>query len=187
MRAYVVAHGIRLERERIEPGTLVTLSAHQEHQRTGDVSARVDVHVALRRSLECRGDRSLGLLCDLPAPRWCGSMRLTMWSNRRRARVALCAVASSGLGPSRVSSNRLRLTNRSGRGASCSRRCGGELEAWLHGSWEQRGGVAIHSHENQMKLRSSRSVVKCQRSVVSALCSFFGGSNLRSCSKCQFR
>lgn len=43
MRAYVVAHGIRLERERNEPGTLVTLSAHQEHQRTGDVSARADV------------------------------------------------------------------------------------------------------------------------------------------------
>lgn len=43
MRAYVVAHGVRLERERNRPGALVARSAHQEHQRTGDVSARVDV------------------------------------------------------------------------------------------------------------------------------------------------
>ena len=39
MRASVVAHGIRLERERNQPGTLVARSAHQEHQRTRDVSA----------------------------------------------------------------------------------------------------------------------------------------------------
>ena len=43
MWAYVVAHGVRLERERCRPGVLVALSAHQEHQRPGDVSARVDV------------------------------------------------------------------------------------------------------------------------------------------------
>jgi len=34
---------VRLERERNRPGALVALSAHQEHRRTGDVSACVDV------------------------------------------------------------------------------------------------------------------------------------------------
>jgi hypothetical protein len=93
---------LRLERERNRPGALVALSAHQEHRRTGDVPRALMSYVALRRSLECRGDRSQGRLCDLQGPRWCGSMRLTMWSNRRRARVALCAVASSGVRLSRV-------------------------------------------------------------------------------------
>ena len=43
-----------------------------------------------------------------PVPRWCASVRLTMSSNRGRARVALCAVAASGLRPSRAVFNRLR-------------------------------------------------------------------------------
>jgi hypothetical protein len=103
MRACVVAHDIRLERERNRPGALVALSAHQEHQRTGDVSARVDVlRGAAARSRMPRKSLAGRYCADLPAPRWRGSMRLTMWSNRRRARVALCAVASSGLRPSRV-------------------------------------------------------------------------------------
>jgi hypothetical protein len=36
-------------------------------------------------------------------------VRMAMWPNRSRARVALFAVASIGLGPSREVSNRLRL------------------------------------------------------------------------------
>jgi hypothetical protein len=43
-----------------------------------------------------------------PVPRWRASVRLTISSNRSRAPVALCAVASSGLKPSRAFSNRLR-------------------------------------------------------------------------------
>ena len=39
-----------------------------------------------------------------PVPRWCASVRLTMSSNRSRARVALCAV-------SRVASGRLGLSS----------------------------------------------------------------------------
>ena len=51
-----------------------------------------------RRAL-CAGSRSLG-----------GALRvrLALWPNRRRARVALCAVVPSGLKPSRAFSNRLR-------------------------------------------------------------------------------
>jgi hypothetical protein len=48
------------------------------------------------------------LCAGFPVPRWCASVRLTMWSNRSRARVALSAVASSGLRPSRGFSNWLR-------------------------------------------------------------------------------
>ena len=43
-----------------------------------------------------------------PVPRWCASVRLTMSSNRSRARVALCAVALSGLRPSRAVFSRRR-------------------------------------------------------------------------------
>src|SRR4051812_24948511 len=51
MVAWLVAHSVRLERDRDRPGALVALSAPQEHRRTGDVSARVDV---LRRAAKCR-------------------------------------------------------------------------------------------------------------------------------------
>jgi hypothetical protein len=95
MRACVVAHDIRLERERNRPGALVALSAHQEHQRAGDVSVGVDVRRCAAATARVSRKSLAGRYCaDLPAPRWRGSMRLTMWSNRRRARVALCAVQS---------------------------------------------------------------------------------------------
>ncbi len=67
----------------------------------------VDVPCALVRPLVTRKSR-LGPSCaGFPVPRWSASVRLTV-SNRSRARVALCAVAASGLKPSAVVSNRLR-------------------------------------------------------------------------------
>jgi len=49
-----------------------------------------------------------------------GALRRLTVSNRSRARVALCAVAASGLKPSQaVSKSAATLTNRSGEGASC--------------------------------------------------------------------
>ena len=54
----------------------------------------------IARRAVCAGSRSLG-----------GALRvqLAMWPNRSRASVALCAVVPSGLRPSQVFSNRLRL------------------------------------------------------------------------------
>ncbi len=58
------------------------------------------------------------------------SVRLTV-SHRSRARVALCAVAASGLKPTAAAfQSAATLTNRSGEGASRCGPVGDELEAW---------------------------------------------------------
>jgi hypothetical protein len=61
-------------------------------------AATSSVEEIARRAF-CDGSRSLG-----------GALRVrvAMWPNRSRARVALCAVAASGLKPSSAAFNRLR-------------------------------------------------------------------------------
>ncbi len=69
---------------------------------------RVEVPCALVRPLVTR--KSLAEASVLiPGPRWCASVRLTMCRTAVERESRLCAVASSGLRPSRVVSNRLRL------------------------------------------------------------------------------
>ena len=77
------------------------------HRRAGDGPERVEARCPGATSRDEEIARR-AFCAGFPVPRWCASVRLTMSSNRSRARVALCAVASSGLKPSRAFSNRLR-------------------------------------------------------------------------------
>lgn len=102
----------------------------------------------------CNGSRSLG-----------GALRvrLTM-SNRSRARVALCAVASSGLRPSRVAFNRLRPQPSVPVRVLLAVPYGRRARSMLHVMMNRREGVATDRHGEQEKtLRASVPRVKAAR------------------------
>jgi hypothetical protein len=115
------------------------------HRRAGDGLERVVTRYpgATSRDEEIARRASL---CWFPGPSVVRVGAADDLPNRRRARVALCAVASSGLRPSRDSSNRLRLQPTVPVRVLPAVPCGRRARSNLHVIRNRRGGVATNRH-----------------------------------------